>query len=39
MVPIFASGPSSTGFSGILDNARVGQMLINRLLKRDELPP
>ncbi len=34
MVPIFAYGPSSAEFSGILDNARVGQMLIDRLLKR-----
>jgi alkaline phosphatase len=34
MVPIFAYGPSSADFSGILDNARVGQMLIDRLHKR-----
>jgi alkaline phosphatase len=34
MVPIFAYGPSSAEFSGILDNARVGQLLIDRLLKR-----
>ena len=34
MVPIFAYGPSSAQFSGILDNARVGQMLIDRLLNR-----
>ena len=33
MVPIFAYGPSNTDFSGILDNARVGQILIDRLLK------
>lgn len=34
MVPIFAYGPSSADFSGILDNARVGQILIDRLQKR-----
>ena len=34
MVPIFAYGPSSADFSGILDNARVGQILIDRLHKR-----
>ncbi len=34
MVPIFADGPSSADFSGILDNARVGQILIDRLHKR-----
>jgi alkaline phosphatase len=39
MVPIFAYGPSSTDFSGILDNARVGQILIDRLLKRDQPLP
>ena len=39
MVPIFADGPSSTEFSGILDNASVGQMLIDRLLKRKPLTP
>ncbi len=37
MVPVFAYGPSSTDFSGILDIARVGQILIERLLKRDAL--
>lgn len=35
MVPIFAYGPSSAEFGGILDNARVGQMLIDLLLKRE----
>ena len=34
MVPIFAAGPSSAEFGGILDNARVGQLLIDLLLKR-----
>ena len=38
MVPIFADGPSSTEFGGILDNARVGQLLIDRLLKRKSQP-
>ncbi|MGD1970138.1 MAG: alkaline phosphatase [Desulfobacterales bacterium] len=38
MVPIFAYGPSSADFSGILDNARVGQMLIDCLLKRKKPP-
>ncbi len=38
MVPIFAYGPSSTDFSGIMDNARVGQILIDRLLKRKTAP-
>ena len=38
MVPIFAYGPSSDDFSGILDNTRVGQILITRLLKR-KTPP
>ena len=35
MVPLFAYGPGSTGFSGIQDNARVGQTLIELLLKKD----
>jgi len=35
MVPIFADGPSSAEFSGILDNTHVGQMLIDLLLKRE----
>lgn len=39
MVPIFADGPSSTDFSGILDNARVGQILIDRLQKRKTPAP
>ena len=34
MVPIFAYGPSSADFSGILDISRVGQILIDRLHKR-----
>lgn len=33
MVPIFAYGPGSSNFSGIQDNARVGQTLIDLLLK------
>jgi alkaline phosphatase len=35
MVPIFAYGPSSAAFSGIMDNARVGQILIDLILKRE----
>lgn len=35
MVPIFAYGPQSLNFSGIQDNTRVGQTLINLLLKRE----
>ncbi len=38
MVPIFAYGPSSADFSGILDISRVGQILIDRLHKR-KTPP
>ena len=34
MVPIFAFGPGSSRFSGIQDNARIGQTLIELLLKR-----
>ena len=34
MVPLFAYGPGSLHFSGIQDNARTGQTLINLLLKR-----
>jgi alkaline phosphatase len=34
MVPIFTYGPGSRNFSGIQDNARVGQTLIDLLLKR-----
>jgi len=34
MVPLFAYGPGSTRFSGIQDNARVGQALIGLLLKK-----
>jgi alkaline phosphatase len=35
MVPIFTYGPGSRNFSGIQDNARVGQTLIDLMLKRD----
>ena len=35
MVPIFAYGPESRNFSGIQDNTRVGQTLIDLLLKRE----
>ena len=35
MVPIFAFGPGSKQFSGIQDNARVGQNIISLLLKRE----
>jgi alkaline phosphatase len=35
MVPIFAFGPGSSQFSGIQDNARIGQILIGQLLKRE----
>ena len=35
MVPLFAYGPGSTRFSGIQDNARVGQTLIELLLKNE----
>jgi alkaline phosphatase len=34
MVPIFAYGPGSATFSGIQDNAGVGQTLIDLLLNR-----
>ncbi|MDJ0984265.1 MAG: alkaline phosphatase [Desulfobacterales bacterium] len=39
MVPVFAYGPSSAEFGGILDNARVGQLVIDRLLKRKTPSP
>lgn len=35
MVPIFAFGPGSSQFSGIQDNARIGQAIIDLLLKRE----
>ena len=35
MVPIFAYGPGSSNFSGIQDNASVGQTLISQLLKTE----
>jgi alkaline phosphatase len=35
MVPIFAFGPGSSQFSGIQDNARVGQAIISQLLKTE----
>jgi len=35
MVPLFAYGPGSKRFSGIQDNARVGQTLIELLLKKE----
>ena len=35
MVPIFAYGPGSRNFSGIQDNTRVGQTLIDLLLKKE----
>jgi alkaline phosphatase len=31
--------PDGTPLKTLFEHARVGQMLINRLLKRDELPP
>jgi alkaline phosphatase len=34
MVPLFAHGPGSDTFSGIQDNARIGQTLIDLLLNR-----
>ncbi|MGD2187965.1 MAG: alkaline phosphatase, partial [Desulfobacterales bacterium] len=37
MVPIFAFGPGSSQFSGIQDNARVGQAIISQLIKTDAL--
>ena len=35
MVPLFAYGPGSARFSGIQDNARIGQNLIQLLLKKE----
>ena len=35
MVPIFADGPGSSRFSGIQDNARIGQTLIDLLLQKE----
>ena len=35
MVPLFAYGPGSARFSGIQDNARIGQNLIGLVLKRE----
>jgi alkaline phosphatase len=35
MVPIFADGPGSSRFSGIQDNAQIGQTLIDLLLKSE----
>ncbi len=35
MVPVFADGPGSSRFSGIQDNARIGQILIDLLLKKE----
>jgi alkaline phosphatase len=35
MVPIFAYGPGSSNFSGIQDNARIGQAIISQLLKTE----
>jgi len=35
MVPLFSDGPGSIKFSGIQDNARVGQTLIELLLKKE----
>jgi alkaline phosphatase len=35
MVPIFAYGPGSRNFNGIQDNTRVGQTLIDLLLKKE----
>jgi alkaline phosphatase len=35
MVPIFAYGPGSSQFGGIQDNARVGQVIISKLLKTE----
>jgi alkaline phosphatase len=35
MVPLFADGPGSRHFNGIRDNARVGQNLIELLLKEE----
>jgi alkaline phosphatase len=35
MVPLFAYGPGSTRLSGIQDNSRVGQTLIELLLQKE----
>jgi alkaline phosphatase len=35
MVPLFAYGPGSERFNGIQDNARVGQQLIELLMKKE----
>lgn len=35
MVPLFAHGPGSSNFSGIQDNARIGQAIISQLLKTE----
>jgi alkaline phosphatase len=35
MVPLFADGPGSSRFSGIQDNAQIGQTLIDLLLKSE----
>jgi alkaline phosphatase len=35
MVPVFAYGPGSRQFSGIQDNARIGQTLIELLLQSE----
>jgi hypothetical protein len=34
MVPLFADGPSSSKLSGILDNTRVGRIMIGLITKR-----
>ena len=34
MIPVFAKGPSSEKFKGILDNTDIGKWLIN-LIKKD----
>jgi alkaline phosphatase len=37
MVPLFASGPGAEAFGGMLDNYRIGQMLME-IVKRPAPP-
>ena len=38
MVPLFASGPGAEAFAGMIDNYRVGQMLLE-IVRRPPVPP
>ena len=37
MIPLFAKGPGAEAFGGMIDNYRVGQMLLD-IVRKPQLP-